>query len=360
MNARERVQASISHIQPDRVPFDYWAAAEITEALCKHFGLADKDALLRRLDVDLRYVRGPSYVGQSLREYPDGTVEDLWGVRRKTVRTRMPTGMEWTYKHVDRSPLAPMTTVPEIEAYERWPSPAWWDYQNLETECLQYADYAIVNAGDRLDRTAQLKPMMYLRGPEQAVMDLIENPAIADAILERIRNYFLEYNREVFSRAAKHIDIFMMGDDFGTQNGPIVSLDMWRRFFKPGFKAYIELAHQYGLKVMHHTCGSVCQLIPDFIECGLDILQSLQPKAAGMDLGGLKREFGRDLCFHGGVDIQELLPRSGPEDIRREVRRLLEAGSPGGGYIISTAHNILPDVPLENAIALYEAYAEFS
>mgnify|MGYP000421492683 CR=1 FL=1 len=152
----------------------------------------------------------------------------------------------------------------------------------------------------------------------------------------------------------------MMGDDFGNQNGPLVPLSLWRRFFKPGFKAYIDLAHRFGLKVMHHTCGSVRDLIPDFIECGLDILQSLQPRARGMDLAELKREFGHDLCFHGGVDIQELLPRGTPEDIRREVKRLIDVGSPGGGYIISTAHNILPDVPIENVLALYEAYAKFA
>ncbi|MFH1741967.1 MAG: uroporphyrinogen decarboxylase family protein [bacterium] len=359
MNSRERVLASIQFREPDRVPWDYWAASEITDALCDRLKLADKEALLCHFGVDLRYVRGPSYVGQSFRSFEDESVEDLWGVRRRTMRTDMPTGLTWSYKHVVESPLERMTSVAEIDAYGHWPSADWWDYSSVAGECLGFSDFAVVNAGDRLDRTAQFKPMMYLRGFEQSYIDLVENPAIADAILDNIRNYFLEYNRRVFEHAAPHVDIFMMGDDFGTQNGPIIPLDLWRRFFKPGFKAYIDLAHEYGLTVMHHTCGSVRDLIPDFIECGLDILQSLQPKAAGMDLSDLKREFGRDLCFHGGVDIQELLPRGNPESIRREVKRLMNAGSPGGGFIISTAHNILPDVPLDNVLALYEAYGEF-
>lgn len=358
MNSRERVQASIRFTEPDRVPYDYWAATEVTTALCDRLGLEDKEALLRHLGVDLRYVRGPSYIGQAFRTFEDETVEDLWGVRRRAMRTMMPTGLTWTYKHVVESPLEPMTTVAEVEAYDHWPSADWWDYSTLTEECLDYAEFAVVNAGDRLDRTAQFKPMLYLRGSERAYMDLIEEPAIADAILEHIRQYFSKYNRRVFECAASHIDIFMMGDDFGTQNCPIVPLHLWRRFFKPGFKAYIDLAHEFGLKVMHHTCGSVRELIPDFIECGLDILQSLQPRAVGMDLAMLKREFSRDLCFHGGVDIQDLLPRRTPEDIRREVKHLIEVGSPGGGYILSTAHNILPDVPLENVLALYEACAE--
>jgi uroporphyrinogen decarboxylase len=110
---------------------------------------------------------------------------------------------------------------------------------------------------------------------------------------------------------------------------------------------------------MHHTCGSVVELIPDFIECGLDILQSVQPSAAGMDLGTLKREFGRDLCFHGSMDIQQTLPRGSTHDVREEVRRRMEAGKPGGGFIICTAHNLQPDVPVGNILALFEAYEEF-
>ena len=359
MNSRERVLAAINFTQPDHTPFDYWAAPEITAALLERLGLETKDALLCYLGVDLRTVRGPSYAGQAFREFDDGSVEDLWGVRRDTMRNVMPTGLTWTYKHVVQSPLEPMTTLADIDAYDHWPSPEWWNYDSMIEQCQRYPGFAIVNAGDRLDRTAQFKPMMYLRGMEQSYVDLLENPAIADAILDQIRGYFLEYNTRVFETASEYIDIFMMGDDFGTQNGPIVPLDLWRRFFKPGFKAYIELAHRYNLKVMHHTCGSVRELIPDFIECGLDILQSLQPRATGMDLAELKREFGKDLCFHGGVDIQYLLPQGTPSQIRDEVKRLIDAGAAGGGYIISTAHNILPDVPIDNALALYEAYAEF-
>jgi len=163
----------------------------------------------------------------------------------------------------------------------------------------------------------------------------------------------------VFEAAGDAIDILMMGDDFGTQQGPMMSLSTWRRCFKPGFGAFIELAHRYGIKVMHHTCGSVVELIPDFIECGLDILQSLQPQAAGMDLSALRRTYGRDLCFHGGIDIQGVLPHGRPEQVREHVCRQIEAAGTEGGYILCTAHNIQPDTPLENVLALFAAYEEF-
>lgn len=358
MNARERVLTALAHRAPDRVPRDYWATDEVTTLLCRHFGLPDKERLLRRLGIDLRYVEGPSYVGQTLHTHDDGSTEDLWGVRRQP-RTVTGSGYTWTYQHVVQSPLAAAQTVADIEAYERWPSADWWDYSTLAAQCAAHVGHAVVNAGDRLDRTAQLKPMMYLRGMEQTYLDLAMNPEIADAIIAHIVSYFLAYNERVFTAAAGAIDIFMMGDDFGTQQGPMMSVDTWRRFFKPGFAAFIALAHRHGLKVMHHTCGSVVELIPDFIACGLDVLQSLQPQAAGMDLARLQREFGRDLCFQGGLDIQGVLPHGTPQQVREHVRAQIAAAGHEGGYILCTAHNLQPDTPLDNALALFDAYEEF-
>ncbi|MCE5237358.1 hypothetical protein LLH23_02580, partial [bacterium] len=329
MDSRARVLTALFHQPPDRLPRDYWATPEVTQRLREHFGLPDRESLLRQLGIDLRYVEGPSYVGQSLRTHPDGSVEDLWGVRRRP-RTVTGGSYTWTYQHVVQSPLQAAQTAADIEAYARWPSADWWDYAQLRKQCRAQAGYAVVNAGDRLDRTAQLKPMMYLRGMEQTYLDLALNPDVAEAIIAHIVAYFLQYNECVFVAAGDAIDIFMMGDDFGTQTGPMMSLDTWRRFFREGFRRYIELAHGYGIKVMHHTCGSVVELIPEFIECGLDVLQSLQPRARGMELRVLKREFGTDLCFQGGIDIQETLPRGTPQQVREEVRAVMEAGKGGG------------------------------
>jgi uroporphyrinogen decarboxylase len=246
-----------------------------------------------------------------------------------------------------------------VDAYTGWPSAAWWDYAQVAEGCRSHSGFAVVNAGDRLDRTAQLKPAMYLRGVERFLMDLALEPALAEAIIEHITAYYLDYNRRVFAAAGGGIDIFMMGDDFGTQNGLMVSLDMWRRFFRKGFRQYCDLAHEFGIKVMHHTCGSVRPLIPDLIECGLDILQSLQPRARDMELADLKREFGRDLCFHGSMDIQQTMPQGSPDDVRTEVRQRMEAGKGGGGFIVCTAHNLLPDVPVDNILALYDAIRDY-
>jgi uroporphyrinogen decarboxylase len=264
----------------------------------------------------------------------------------------------WTYQHVHVAPLERATTVRELEEYAGWPSADLWDYSGIKKECLavREAGLTVVNGGDRLDRTAQLKPATYLRGLEQFLSDLLLQPAMAQCLLEHIVHYYLEYNERVFRAAEGTIDIFFMGDDMGTQTGLWVSPKMYRSFFKESFRRFIELAHRYGIKVMYHTCGNVTALVPDFIDCGLDILQSLQP--AAMDLAALKREYGAHLAFQGGIDIQETMPQKSPAEVADEVRRRAETLGRGGGYIFCTAHNLLPDVPTENLIALFEAYLE--
>ena len=358
MPSRERVLTAVAHREPDRVPIDFWALPEVSQRLRTHLGLQSQEDLFQYLRVDLRVIEGPSFIGQEMEAREDGSVRDLWGVWRKpqTVRAGDASG---TYMEVSESPLASAATVADIEAYPHWPSPDMWDYSGVEDDCARYAGYAVVNAGDRKDRTAQLKPAMYLRGIQQFLLDLQENPAMAEAIIAKTVDYFIEYNRRVLDSAHGKIDIFMMGDDFGMQMGPIVSPAMWRRFFARGFRRFIELAQSYGIKVMHHTCGSVRALIPDFIGAGLDILQSIQPRAAQMDLAELKREFGADLCFHGSVDIQKTLPFGTPQEVRDEIRARMEAGKPGGGFIIGPAHNIQFDTPTENILAMYDACQEY-
>ncbi len=360
---RDRVLAALRHDQADRIPVDYWADREVTERLVRHYGVADKEALLRLLGVDLRYVMGPSFVGLQMRVHDDGLVEDHWGVLRKamTVQGTDRTGRPWTwtYQHVHRSPLQDATTVQEIERYAHWPSADQWNYDTVRQECeaAGQSGCAVVNGGDRLDRTAQLKPAMYLRGTEQFLSDLLLEPAIAECILEHIADYYLTYNERVFQAAQGTIDIFFMGDDMGTQTGLWVSPKLYRKFFKERFRKFNDLAHKYGMKTMYHSCGNVTKLIPDFIDCGLDVLQSLQP--AAMDLQLLKREYGRDLAFQGGVDIQEMMPKGTPSDVAEHVRQRASMLGAGGGYIFGTAHNLLPDVPTENAVALFDAYREY-
>jgi uroporphyrinogen decarboxylase len=293
-------------------------------------------------------------------EFDDGSGKDIWGVRRKPVEVAVSSGVEY-YRELVESPLAAAQAVSDIGKYNHWPSPDWFDYSGIEEQCdeVRHRGRVAVFMGDRLNRIAQLKPAMYLRGIEQILTDVLVCPEIATAVFAKIREFYLEYATRIFEAANGKLDIVLTGDDFGSQNGPLLSPGMWVEFLGDGFAAYVDTAKRFGLQVMHHTCGSVREIIPLMLDRGLDILQSLQPEAAGMDPRELKAAFGGRLAFHGGISIQNTLPFGTPEDVRAEVARVLEALAPGGGYILCTSHNIQADVSVENVIALMEAYREF-
>lgn len=358
MNSKTRVNETLKFKEMDRVPFDYWGVSTITKRLMKFLDLTKKEDLLCCFNIDFRYIEGSVYCGPQATTHDDSW-QDIWGVKRKKLYIDKENPNSGSYEHVISNPLSFAKTIRDIENYKGWPSTDWYDYTKVEQMADAHADYAVVCGGDRLNRTAQLKTTMYLRGVEQTMLDLVLNVSLIEAINERIVDFFIEYNKRIFENANFKIDIFFMGDDFGTQNGLLMNPEIWRKLFKPGFKKFIDNAHRYGIKVMHHTCGAIEQLIPDFIECGLDILQSMQPRAVGMDFKHIKREYGKDLCFQGGVDIQKTMPMGTTADIKNEVKDLMKLLSPGGGYILCTAHNIQEDTPIENILTLYDAAREF-
>ena len=359
MNSRERVQLALSHQQPDRVPIDYWATAETNQRLLEHFGLTSQEELLQRLGVDFRYIEGPRYIGPELVVRPDGSVEDHWGVPR--VRVEVGQGdAKGAYRDVLDFPLQHAACVEELRDYPKWPSPDWFDYDVVREQvaAARATGKVVVFMGDRTNRVAQLKPAMYLRGVEQILLDLIMAPEIAKYLFRRIGDFYLEYARRTFEAAGDGLDIFFMGDDFGTQNGLFMSPGMWRQFLRPGFDAFANLGKRHGYTVAHHSCGSIKPIIPDLIECGLDVLNPVQPEVHDMDRRELKARFGDRLTFHGSVSIQRTLPFGTPEDVRAEVRERFETLGSDGGFIFCTAHNIQADTPLENVLALFEAYGE--
>jgi uroporphyrinogen decarboxylase len=248
--------------------------------------------------------------------------------------------------------------VEQIETYAGWPSPDDFDYTVVEAQCdaIRAQGRVVVFMGDRLNRVAQLKPAMYLRGLENTFFDLALRPEIARAVLIQIRTFYLAYLERILDAARSKIDVVLTGDDFGSQKGLLISPDAWRTYLRPGFAAYVDLIKAYGAKAMHHTCGSVVDLLPDLIACGLDVLQSIQPEADRMSLADLKARYGRELCFQGGISIQRTMPFGTPGHVRAAVREIAEIVKPDGGYIFGTAHNIQADTSVENVLALLSAY----
>lgn len=172
-------------------------------------------------------------------------------------------------------------------------------------------------------------------------------------------DYYLEVSRRTFEASGDAIDIFFIGNDFGAQTGPMLSPDLFREFILPQLKRFVDLGHQFGKLVILHTDGAMRLLIPDLVDIGLDGMQSVQPFATGMELDGLKRDFGDDFSFFGCVDSQALIENT-PEGARQMTIDVLNTMMPGGGFVASPSHDyLLAETPLENVIIMYETIREF-
>lgn len=347
MNHRARVLDAIALHETDRVPVDYWATNDVDRKLLEYFGLLDRDKLLEKLGVDLRYIF-PHYIGPQLRTFPDGSTEDIWQVRRRKIETGGA-----VYEEVSYSPLADAKSIDELIKFH-WPVPNWFDYSEIKTLGDKYKKYAIVVCDERTNRTTVLHEAIYLRGIEKIMIDLAMNPDFVRMLFDRISGFYLELNRRIFEASDGRIDILLIGDDLGTQNGLLVSPAMLREFVLPYLKRYTKLCHHFGVKAMFHSCGSIREVIADLIDAGIDILNPIQVQAKGMVPAELKREFGNKICFHGGVDVQQTMPRGTTEKVRSEVRERIEVMGAGGGYILAPTHNFQVDVPVENIVAFYE------
>jgi len=354
MNSRERTFLALEHQRGDRIPIDFWATPAVAQHLASKLGRSYPE-FLDDYDVDLRYIEGPAYVGPRL---APGT--DIWGVQRTAVAVGSG-GQSESYSEVTVAPLSGAECPADVAAYGHWPHPDMFDYNVVAEQCdaMRQENRVVVFMGDRLNRVAQLKPAMYLRGSENILVDIAAQPEMATAVFRKIREFYHAYLEKILLAAKGKLDIVLTGDDFGAQNGLLISADMWRKFIQPGFADYIGLIKRHQTLAMHHTCGSVVDIIPDMIACGLDILQSIQPEARGMALVDLKRMFGKDLCFQGGISIQKTMPYGSRRDIRHEVKSIADIARQDGGYIFCTSHNIQADTTVANIVTLLEAYLEY-
>jgi len=194
---------------------------------------------------------------------------------------------------------------------------------------------------------------------ELAFEDLILNQAVVEAALERIYCIHEGIIRRTLEVAADLIDFVYVAEDLGNQRSLLMSPQSFRRFLKPRMARMIELVHAHGVKVFHHDDGAIRPLIPDLIEIGIDVLNPIQWRCRGMEREGLAHDFGPFLVFHGAVDNQWTLPFGTPEDVRQEVADNLRIFRDCKGYIVAPCHNLQPNTPTENILAMYNAVREF-
>ena len=298
MTPRERVQAALSHTQPDYTPCDYFATPEIHMALVRHFGLQEPRSIAGsmggsaagledggvsdRLGTDIRYV-SPPYIGPPLPTFDDGSSMNLWGICRRPMPNEY-----GEYSEPVGTPYAAWFTVEEAKQFP-WPSPDWFDYSAIPALCGKYPDMAIATGGTYVQDF--INGVAFGRGVEQVLLDIALEDPIYLYIVEKRHRFYLAYIERILQAARERIDLVHCGDDFGSQRGLLISPASFDKLFAPKKKELFDLVHSYGAKVSHHCCGSSRQLIPRFIDCGMDALQTIQPQAEGMNPYELRKMF---------------------------------------------------------------------
>ncbi len=346
MTSKQRVLTTIARQQPDRVPINYLYNTEIDLRLKAHYGLGPKDdeGLRRSLGVDFRGVGAP-YVGPKLHpDVPDRQV-DIWGIRRRWVEHEA--GGYWDFCDW---PLRE-ATLGQIEAWPM-PDPDDYDYSAVAQACEQYKDHCVVTGspgtGDIINSNSMLRTM------EQVLIDLATDDPAGLRLIDRRTEIMLETTRRTLEAAAGGIDLLWIGEDLGTQIGPMISLDLFRRHIRPRHQRFVDLASQYGIPVMMHSCGSSSWAFDDFAEMGIGVVDTLQPEAKDMAPAYLKQRFGDRLAFHGMISTAGPLAYGTVDETVENVRATLATMMPGGGYMLAPTHQIQSNSPTENVVAMYE------
>ncbi|MCF8112612.1 MAG: hypothetical protein K9K21_02030 [Desulfotignum sp.] len=393
-SSRERILKAVAHIEPDRLPIDLGGTDCSTIAIgpyhqlcgalgidanpyhivdiCQQIVIVD-DRVADKVGSDARVIwhlpehwrDGRAHDGTPVK-YPAGFKPKSLPNGDKVVMNkegkaclRMPA--DGLYYDICHHPLEHLKNPDEIVAYQHefdgMDRPEWYDMP-LETlektvENIRLtSDRALVGCfGGHVFQAGQ-----FLRGWSTFLMDLAGQPAMAEAVMDKLVQSHIRAFDRYAETVYKHVDIIEVCDDLGMQNNTWVSPQTYRKMIKPYHqRLYRHIKSKTDAKLLLHSCGSVLPLIPDFIEIGVDILNPVQYSAKNMDLAVLKRDFGADICFWGGgVDTQKTLPFGTPEQVADEVKRCIDILAPGGGFVFSVVHNITNKVPVKNILAAFQ------
>ncbi len=379
MTSRQRVQKALNHEIPDRVPIDLGGFQtgihrKAYAELLTYLGIEDEitildpvqqlavpcEEVLERFGVDVRYIcaHGPdSFKGLIEQNERAGKLwhdlKDEFGVVWS-----MPDDQQ-LYMDISHHPLAEAT----IEELVDYPFPSGGDptrFTGVREKALELrreTPYAISTGIGGV----VYEICWYMRGLERWFMDMMDNPAFCEALLDRTLAFWIDYYTGFMAEIGDIVDVVMIGDDVGGQSGPLFSPEFYRKIVKPRQKKLVQhIKSLTKANIWYHTCGSVVEYIPDLLDNGIDILNPVQISAEGMDPAQLKAAYGDKLTFWGGaIDTQHVLPFAAPGEIREHVRRNLEIFKPNGGYVFNNVHNIQAGVPPENIVVLFDTALEF-
>lgn len=379
LTPRERVLTAMNFEEPDRVPIILGVSNSTGLKMAPYRGIkalmgqpltrekylhdwpelgsaALDEATLRRLHTDARGVHDlePEQIRARNRSRPPGSPYiDSWGTRS----TKMADGIWFPSIH----PLAEASTIEELEAHS-------WPDMDDPTRVAHVREAARKLAEDGRYAVMGTPWLLFpferafaMQGMDTFLLNLTLNREFAEALLKKNAEMCKQLMGHFLDQAGEYLDIITIGDDLGTQDSLMISPKMYREILKPihaDFIAFIK--ERTEAKVFFHTDGDVFPLIDDFIEIGVDILNPIQTSAGKMsNLEELKEQFGRRIVLCGGIDTQRILPQGTVESVREEVRRVIRILGPGGGYMASSVHTVMDDVPAENVLAMVDAVEEF-
>ena len=373
MTSRERVIAALNHEEPDRVPLDIGGGGSTSilvegyENLKQHLGITAEtramvnafriarldEQTMRRLGSDCRpiTIHRPDW---DLSPIGIETYQDMWGVTWKKVGYG---GDAYYWEHAG-SPLAE-ATIADLDAHA-WPdldSPGFTAGLEAEIRTLhEDTDYAIM-AESGFKSFWELGYM--LAGYERLVMDIALDPEFVSALMNKLLDVNMVMTGRFLDIVGPYIQVFRSGDDLGTQRGPLFSPQAFRTLIKPVYKRYFDLVKsKTDAKIFFHSCGNIVEFIDDLAEVGVDIINPVQVTAMP-DTAALKARFGDRVTFWGGIDSQHILPNGTPADVEAEVRQRIRDLGPGGGFVAASVHNMQPDIPPANIVAMADAVRRF-
>lgn len=379
MNSRERLQTTLNHKEPDRVPFDLGATVltsihhQSYSALRSYLGLpkAESDLMdivqqivsvdddvYEILKCDVKNVApNPSSTYHREIKVMDGYsyFHDEWGIGWK-----MPVKGGWYYDMFDH-PLKDAETVSDLENYT-WPDPS--DNARFEgiaeraAQAAQEEKQGLFISGIS---AGIMEIAAWMRGFDNYFVDFVANEKLLVALMSKVMEIKMAYWDRALDLLEDNVDVVHEADDFAGQYKMLISPDAYRRIVKPLHKELFDFIHaRTKAKLFFHSCGSIRPVIPDLIEIGVDILNPIQVSATGMDSAELKKEYGGDVVFWGGgVDTQRVLGDGTQEEVRAETKRRISDLAPGGGFVFAAVHNIQGNVPPENIMAMWETLQEY-
>lgn len=374
LQPRERVLRALNHQEVDRAPIDLGGTHNSTmvnmayRRFAAFLGVGDvsapiisrtldtvrmEECVLSRLSVDTRVVYANPPARTRAHQIDEHTLVSDWGVT-----FRRPVG--WSQFDVVSHPLAE-ATIDDLDRYP-WPDvedPARYaGLAALARDLHENTPYAVCAA--TLD-TVIFDRAWEMRGMAQFFEDMLLNPDFALALLEKVADLQLRRTACFLNEVGRYIDVLVIADDMGSQRGPIIKPQLYRKMIKPIHARYVQLIRQHtGAKILNHACGSIVNLVEDYIDIGIDALNPMQVSAVGMSPQELKSRFGGRMAFWGGIDTQSLLPTGTPEEVRSAVRSTLDIMGRDGGYVLAAVHNIQDDVPPANVWAMLDEAASYS